>query len=114
MGPSILLVDDDSESTSVLKLILEAEGYEAETAATATEAYAKVEKARFDLVLLDYILPDAKGSEAVGHIRKASPGIRVVLLSGIYSDSAEEMKYDAVMQKPVRPEVLLGTIKQLI
>ncbi len=113
MGSSILLVDDDEESTFVLKLILESKGYKAETAHTASEAYAKASEEKFDLVLLDYLLGDAKGDEAAAKLREMIPGIRIVLLSGLFSDSEAE-GYEAVLQKPVRPEVLLKTISDCL
>jgi len=112
MGPSILLVDDDEESTSLLKLILEAEGYDTETASTAAEAYDKAGRRKFDLVLLDYVLGDASGDEAAARLREECLGIRVVLLSGVNSDKVKNEVYDAVLLKPVSPDVLLRTIRE--
>lgn len=113
MGSSILIVDDDEESTSVLKLILEAKGYEAETAFTASEAYAKADKKRYDLILLDYLLGDAKGDEAAAKLKGIRQGVKIILLSGLFADETEGL-YDAILQKPVRPDVLLKAISDCL
>lgn len=57
----ILLVDDDEGLVSTFKTIIEAEGYHIDVATTGREALEKCEDTVFDLVILDFMLPDMRG-----------------------------------------------------
>ena len=66
----VLLVDDDPTSRLTVQTILEAGGYRVDSAASAAEAYAKLEKREFELVLSDADLQSASGeNEVLAHAR---------------------------------------------
>jgi diguanylate cyclase (GGDEF)-like protein len=80
----ILLVEDNSEDAEFLRLSL-AQHSKAVTLTCVSlikEAVAALEKERFDVVLLDLNLPDARGAECVERIQAADDLMPIVVLSG--------------------------------
>ncbi len=82
----ILIVDDEEQNRDLLEALLEAFGYEFETARDGIEALAKI-KLDIDLVILDVMMPGMDGFEVAQRIRKDStshdvPIIMVTSLSG--------------------------------
>lgn len=61
MSAKILVVDDEADIRDLVKEILQDEGYQVETAASAKEAYQELSKAKFDCVLLDIWMPEVDG-----------------------------------------------------
>lgn len=61
-GSKILLVEDSEELRDLMQLILEAEGYEVETATTAEEGLDLLEHEQYNLVVSDYALPGHTGT----------------------------------------------------
>lgn len=55
-GPKVLIIEDDIDLTEAMRIILEANKYEVETAASGAEGLRKVKKARPDLIILDIML----------------------------------------------------------
>ena len=68
----ILVVDDDFEARLLIARMVEAGGFTATAAADAQEALNALHAQRFDLVLLDVLLPDIDGFEACRRIREFS------------------------------------------
>src|ERR671926_1681844 len=71
-APHPLGVDDDRRIRDLLSRFLFAEGYRVTTAQTATEARAKLEGLRFDLLILDVMMPGETGFEFARKLRTAS------------------------------------------
>ena len=82
---SVLVIDDDERLLALARLSLNKEGVDVVTAATATEGLAMLATGHPDLVILDVILPDLSGWEALRRIREAST-VPVMLLTGRDSD----------------------------
>ena len=116
----ILLIDDDNVNAMLAKSVLERNGCIVQIASNpvkALEKYAR-EKDAIDLVIVDYFMPSLDGGEAVQHLRKLNPDIKVILFSG-----AEEMRLrqimkrypiDAYIHKPLRIQEALQTIHQVL
>jgi len=60
-APHLLVVDDDRRIRDLLSRFLFAEGYRVSTAETAADARAKLEGLRFDLLILDVMMPGETG-----------------------------------------------------
>ena len=82
-GKRILTVDDSRAIRVYLQDVLTRHGAEVEEASTGEEAVeACAEGNRFDLVLLDLILPDLEGTEVLERIRAADDEVPVVMITG--------------------------------
>ena len=66
---SILIIDDEAAIRESLETLLEFEGYSVESAETGEDGLARLSDRPFDLVLLDFALPDRNGLEILADIR---------------------------------------------
>lgn len=79
----ILVVDDDPFVAEMLAVILDADGYEVETAESGEDALTKFAAAPdTGLVISDMNMPGMTGLELIGRIRASRPGIPAILLTG--------------------------------
>lgn len=77
----ILIVDDEPAIIDSLRLLLESVGYEVLSATTASRGLDTVAREPCDLVLLDLMLPDRPGLDALAEIRAVDPDLPVVMLT---------------------------------
>jgi two-component system response regulator HydG len=83
----ILLVDDNADGLAARKSVLEELGYAIVTCTSGADALEQyVARDPFDLVVTDYKMPRMDGLELIGRLRKHTPGLPIVLISG-YVDS---------------------------
>ena len=80
----LLLIDDDSAVREATRAMLEAIGHEVVAAATGGEAAAILREsaARVRGVIMDLTMPDVSGDDLFGELRRARPGIPIVIASG--------------------------------
>src|SRR4030065_1399144 len=69
MAKSILIVDDDEMVCMALTELLKPEGYEIDTVWNAKEALERINKKRYNLLILDIIMPEMNGLELCKKIR---------------------------------------------
>ena len=79
-APHLLVVDDDRRIRDLLSRFLFAEGYRVTTAETAADARAKLEGLRFDLLILDVMMPGETGFELARDLRAAS-SVPIIMLT---------------------------------
>lgn len=119
-GPLVLVVDDDSRSRELMRLILVHAGYRVLTAPEAQSAVALLQVERPALVIADYHMPGMTGLEFCRWIR-TQPDVaesRFVLLTGMDDDQtrtdARAAGADAVVTKPFDRLGLLAQISTLL
>jgi CheY-like chemotaxis protein len=118
--PLVLVVDDDTEFCENLWEILRTHGYSVHLAHDAEEAHKALRKYGFHVVLLDMKLPDRSGDEVVHAIRQANHQLRIVIVTGFSEamksriETALAAGANTVCFKPLDPESLLATIKELV
>jgi DNA-binding response OmpR family regulator len=78
----ILVVEDDKPVAGFVKQGLESDRYEVDVASDGEQAQSLVDRAEFDLVILDLVLPKLDGFEVLNHIRTQKPSLPVLILSG--------------------------------
>ena len=107
-GRRVLVVDDDPDCATVLRILLRREGFDARTASDGHEALAKAADFLPDVVLLDLTLPGMSGEEVAAELRKngATAGALVVAVSG-YGDQPRPPGFDHAIVKPVDHDTLL-------
>lgn len=114
--PSVLVVDDESMIRRVAQLSLASAGYtvaEAANAAAAIEA-VRAATAPFDLVVLDFTLPDADGTAVIPVVRQYAPRTRILLVSGNGEMSAASLGADGYLAKPFTKTSLLSAIERML
>lgn len=79
----ILVVEDEDSIASFVVKGLSAEGHAVERAATVAEAIPLATTCDFDLVLLDLILPDGRGTQVLRAIRMGRPDLPVIIVSAL-------------------------------
>ncbi len=111
----ILLVDDEQTFADVLSERLQARGLEVVTAADGVEAVQRAKQERFDVVVLDMLMPGMSGLETLKNLLRADPNLKIVLLTGHASVARgiEAMKLGAMdfLEKPIDIESLIETIR---
>jgi|TARA_B100000795_G_C22799227_1_gene440939 two-component system alkaline phosphatase synthesis response regulator PhoP len=118
MDKRILLVEDEEHLVDVMKLNLELEGYAVKIAEDGVEALDLWQSQRFDLILLDVMLPNVDGLTVCETIRLKDEEIPILILSarGGNSDKVLGLKAgaDDYLLKPFNLEELLLRISILI
>jgi CheY-like chemotaxis protein len=95
-------VDDNKLGLSARKCVLEELGHRISTAANGVDALELFANFKFDLVVTDYKMPRMDGLELIRALRKTSPGLPVILISGFVDTlglSEESTGADVVIQK---------------
>ncbi len=117
-GPSILVVDDDSEIRSLLARYLSTQGFRVITAASRRELEAKLADSRVDLVVLDVMLPDGSGLDICRTMREARMNVPIILLTALKEDVDRivglEIGADDYLGKPFNPRELVARIKAVL
>ncbi len=82
MKPTILVVDDETQISDLLRDFLTREGYQVLTAANGVEAISLGKENRLDLALLDLKMPGMDGIELFQKLREVKKDIGVIILTG--------------------------------
>ncbi|MBQ3801576.1 MAG: PocR ligand-binding domain-containing protein [Treponema sp.] len=115
----ILIVDDNTVNLTVAEGLLEPLKVKTDTAASGREALQKAREIRYDIVLMDHMMPEMDGVEATQKIREMCPeykDIPIIALTANAVGSAKEMFMKAGMNdfiaKPIEVRVLISKMKQ--
>ncbi|MFZ6053351.1 sigma-54-dependent transcriptional regulator [Halocola ammonii] len=114
----ILLIEDDPTFVMTLEGYLGKLGHTVESAARAEPGMGKIEKGDFDLILLDYRLPDATGADVLEFINKKGRRDPVIVMTS-FSDLQTAVKLMRMgakdyITKPVNPEELKMRIDDVL
>jgi two-component system phosphate regulon response regulator OmpR len=116
-APHLLVVDDDRRIRDLLSRFLLAEGYRVTTAETAAEARIRLEGLRFDLLILDVMMPGETGFELARAIRKTS-AVPILMLTARDEKESRieglETGADDYVAKPFEPRELSLRIANIL
>lgn len=116
MTQSILVVDDDLELRDSICEILAEAGYLVAPAANGEEALDCLGRQKFDLVLLDLIMPGLGGKEALALIKRQAPFVRVIMITAFATIdnavSAMRAGADDYLTKPFKVDDLLAAVRR--
>lgn len=116
MAEKVLLVDDEKDFLEVMAERMAARGIEVSTASSAAEAIRLAEKESFDAIIVDLMMPEMDGIEALKLLKKKKPETQVILLTGhaTLEKGIEAMKLGAVdfLEKPADMNQLTQKIKK--
>lgn len=112
---SILIIEDDSVAGEIMVRILEGEGHRTSLLASLKETHREVLR-KFDLCIIDLMLPDGSGIELLRWIKRQSPDLPCLMVSAI--DTSKEavaaLKSGAIdyLAKPLSPSILLREVSR--
>ncbi len=82
MDKNILIIDDNQQILELLGMFLKNNGHDVSSAATAEKGLALARQQKFDLVLLDIMLPDGNGLSVLNNLTKIAPNVPVIMITG--------------------------------
>ncbi|MEY2412503.1 MAG: hypothetical protein QOD84_1109 [Acidobacteriaceae bacterium] len=117
--PEILLIDDDATQLCVRAAVLVQAGFSVFTASTAAEAQEILRQtevsAALRLIITDHMMPGASGSVFVRELRRLSPHVPVIVISGLCEAEEEYAGLNVTfLSKPSEPEDLIARVRDLL
>jgi two-component system alkaline phosphatase synthesis response regulator PhoP len=113
----ILIIDDDPEILRSTKAILEANGFDAETALSGRDGLESLSRIKPDLILCDMMMERLNtGIRVAQEIREKDREVPIFLMSSIGDVTAmntdiREIGFNGVLQKPVNPDTLISAVE---
>ena len=117
---NILIIEDNPQDSSDTSNILKEKGYLVSCAFNGKDGLKALREERFDLVILDLLLPDIKGEEICALIKKIRPLRRIPVIVTSIKDDADEIEellsrgIDEYIIKPVRASYLINRVENLL
>lgn len=116
--PHVLVVDDDMEIRRLLGRYLADQGFRASLAGDAREFYARLTVEKFDLAVIDVLLPDASGLELCRFVRQRYPQLPVILVTALREEVDRiiglELGADDYIGKPFNPRELVARMRAVL
>jgi DNA-binding response OmpR family regulator len=110
----VLVVEDEVTFAELMAAVLEREGFTPIMCTTAAEAREKFSRERPVAVLLDWVLPDAPGTEVCREMRAVDPAVTIIFVSGRNDETSMARGLDAgaddYVAKPVREGELIARL----
>src|SRR5215469_11103932 len=114
----VLIIDDESAIRESLQTLLELEGYEVDTASDGDEGLTRLAEHPYDLVLLDFAMPERNGIEVLQEIRERDVDLAVIMITayGTVENAVNAMQAGATnfIQKPWDNEKLLADVRTAV
>jgi two-component system response regulator HydG len=114
----ILVIDDDKAMRDACFQILSRQGFRVELAASAKQGLSLLERLSFDAILLDLVMPDLDGLEALKKIRALDPDVEVIIITGYgtIQSAVESIKAGAFhfLSKPFVPDDLRNLVSRAL
>ena len=118
-GRSVLVIDDVSDVTEMLSVLLTHAGYQVSAASSAYEAIAMAQRQHFDMIISDIGMPEMNGYE-LAKVLRTQPGYETVPMIAVTGFSMFDDRnrsllagFNAHVTKPIDPRIFLDLIEQL-
>ena len=117
----ILIIDDESQIRSMLRLMLERVGYEIAEAPDGIEGIRRYRENPADLIITDLIMPNKDGIGMIIDLKKEFPKVKIIAMSGGgvnrpegYLDGAKKLGATRTLTKPIDREEMLKAVKETL
>ena len=126
MAQKVLMIDDDPEFVEAISNLLDAKGYDVHTASDGKEGVEKVRAENPDLILLDVMMTTKSEGFNVARELHEDPRVKdipIIIMTGIrremnlpfgFEPDETWLPVKRVIEKPVKPEVLLAAVSENI
>ncbi len=119
--PGILVVEDDNDLRTMLKVSLNRRRFTVLEAENGKEALAHFKPLVTDLVITDLIMPEEDGLKVIMRMRELKPSIKIIAISGggkagpgSYLNLAKALGADAIYSKPFSVNDMITKIEELL
>jgi DNA-binding NtrC family response regulator len=116
MSEKVLLVDDEEDFLDAVAERMRARGIEVSTTTSARDALEMIEEKSYDAIVMDLMMPELEGTEALKAIKNRNGELQVILLTGYVTPEQvdQAMKFGAmdIIEKPPDLDVLIEKIKK--
>jgi len=113
----VLLLDDDPSMQRLVARILASEGFRVDVFLTGSQAIAALKRERYDVLLLDLMMPHEGGMTVIRHLRTNDPQAlkRSILLTASPDSLIDALsgEVENVVQKPFQPQQLIDSVRKL-
>lgn len=117
MTTKIIVIDDDAAVTDLLSVLLKSHGFEVRATNDSTEGLGLIRDEKFDIVILDLMMPEMDGWEICKEVRSFSQ-VPIIVLSALNDPSMVASVLDAgaddYLTKPTPSRILIAHINRLI
>ncbi|MGD8963042.1 MAG: response regulator [Desulfobacterales bacterium] len=117
----ILIIDDESQIRSMLRLMLERVGYEVIEAADGMEGISQYRDNPADLIITDLIMPNKDGIGMIIELKKEFPKVKIIAMSGGgvnrpegYLDGAKKLGATRTLTKPIDRDEMLSAVRETL
>lgn len=114
---SILVIEDDLMFCKLLSNYLNKNGYQASQATDGSSAKEQLRQTEFDLVLVDYRLPDTNGIDLAKWAEENNLDVKVILMSRSLDEDlrsqGEQLGISGFLNKPFNPSELLDLLTKI-
>lgn len=114
----ILVVEDDEEMRSLLKDFFEEDGFEIDSVGNGSEAFRKIAREPFDLIITDIRMPGLTGLDILPGIRKLQPKVSIIVITAFGSEEIHRKALDrgatAYLEKPLLFNKLRTLVHEMI
>ena len=112
----ILVVDDDKDVATSIVRALEVLGHSAVTCGHAQEAFEVMGRQSFDLLLVDYRMPEMTGLDLVTLLREEGHKIPAIMMTGHFATEdrvrVEQLGISTILRKPITLPVLSQALEE--
>lgn len=88
----LLSIDDEKTNLLLVELMAQGLGFEVSSFLWPTEAIAEADDGRFDMILVDYMMPEMNGIELIEAIRSKQPDIPIIMITGTADDQSLKLR----------------------
>ena len=114
----ILIVEDNAEMRSLLKDFFEEDGFEIDSVSNGSEAFRRIAREPFDLIITDIRMPGLTGLDILPGIKKLQPEVSIIVITAFGSEEVRRKAFDrgatAYLEKPILFNKLRTLVHEMV
>ena len=118
---SVLIIDDEPQIRSMIRLVLERAGYSVMEAADGVEGIRRFHENPANLIITDLIMPNKDGIGMIIELKKEFPDVKIIAMSGGglnrpegYLRGAQKLGAACTLSKPINRQELLRVVRDTL